>query len=99
MAMAVVAFPYARLEGTGRWMKDQAGWQQAILAGVTVLVTAAVAARWLGLAAVALAAVATGAGALFVLRRLPGFTGDVYGALCVQLETLTLLTFVAGERL
>jgi cobalamin synthase len=31
-----------------------------------------------------------------VLRRLPGFTGDVYGALCELLETMVLLLFVAG---
>jgi len=99
MAVAVVAFPYARPEGSGRWMKDHAGWRQVALASITALGTAALAARWLGLAAVALAAVVTMAGAVFVLRRLPGLTGDVYGALCEILEVLTLLTFVAGERL
>jgi cobalamin synthase len=31
-----------------------------------------------------------------VLRRLPGLTGDVYGALCELLEALVLLAFVAG---
>jgi adenosylcobinamide-GDP ribazoletransferase len=99
MATAVVAFPYARAEGSGRWMKDNAGWRQLALATVATLGTAAITARWLGLTAVALAAVATLASAVFVLRRLPGLTGDIYGAQCEMLETLTLLTFVAGERL
>lgn len=80
-------------------MKDHAGWQQVILASITVLVTATLAAGWLGLAVAALAAVTTAAGAVFVLRRLPGFTGDVYGALCEFLEALILLAFVAGEKL
>jgi adenosylcobinamide-GDP ribazoletransferase len=80
-------------------MKDHAGWRQVALASITALLTATLAARWLGLAVVALAAVMTVAGAAFVLRRLPGLTGDVYGALCELLETLTLLAFVAGEKL
>ncbi len=99
LAVAVVAFPYARAEGSGRWMKDHAGWRQVTIASITALVTVAVAAGWLGLAVIALAGVATVAGAAFVLRRLPGLTGDVYGALCEMLETLTLLAFVAGEKL
>jgi len=99
MAVAVVAFPYARPEGSGRWMKDHAGWWQVTLASITALVTATLAARWLGLAIVILAAVTTAAGAVFVLRRLPGLTGDVYGALCELLEALTLLALVAGEKL
>jgi adenosylcobinamide-GDP ribazoletransferase len=99
VAVAVVAFPYARAQGSGRWMKDHAGWRQATLASITALVTATLAARWLGLAVVGLAAVMTVAGAVFVLRRLPGLTGDVYGALCEVLETLTLLAFVVGEKL
>jgi cobalamin 5'-phosphate synthase/cobalamin synthase len=98
MALAVVAFPYARPEGVGRWMKDHAGWPQAALATVLALAVATLAGGWLGLAAVALAGVAAVLGALFVLRRLPGLTGDVYGALGEVLEALTLLVFVAGEK-
>jgi adenosylcobinamide-GDP ribazoletransferase len=99
MAVALVALPYARPEGSGRWMKDHAGLPQAALAGVTALATALLAARWLGLVVIGLAVVTTAAGTAFVLRRLPGLTGDVYGALCEVLEALTLLAFVAGERL
>jgi adenosylcobinamide-GDP ribazoletransferase len=98
MALAVVAFPYARAEGLGRCMKDHAGWSQVTLAGITVVATATLAAQWLGLIVVGVAAVTTLAGAAFVLRRLPGLTGDIYGALCEMLEALTLLVFVAGEK-
>jgi adenosylcobinamide-GDP ribazoletransferase len=99
MAVVVVAFPYARPDGSGRWMKDHAGWWQVALASITAVLTATLAAGWLGLAVIALAALTTAAVAVFVLRRLPGFTGDVYGALCELLETVTLLAFVAGEKL
>jgi len=98
MALAVVAFPYARSEGSGRWMKDQAGWRQVTLASITALMTATLAAQWRGLVVVALAAITTIAVAVFVLRRLPGLTGDVYGALCELLEVVALLAFVAGEK-
>lgn len=97
MSLAVVAFPYARLEGTGRWMKDHAGWRHVILASLTALVPTIWLANGLGLFALALAAAATAAGAAFSLRRIPGLTGDVYGALCELLEALVLLLFVAGE--
>ena len=98
MAVAIVAFPYARPDGLGRWMKDHAGWWQAALAGSAALGTAALMAGWLGLVALTLAVVATAAVAVFVLRRLPGLTGDIYGALCEIVEVLVLLTFVAGEK-
>jgi adenosylcobinamide-GDP ribazoletransferase len=98
MAVAVVAFPYARPEGLGRCMKDHAGWWQAALSGIIAVAAATLAAQWLGLVVVAVAVATTGAVAVLVLRRLPGFTGDVYGALCEMLEAITLLAFVAGER-
>jgi adenosylcobinamide-GDP ribazoletransferase len=98
MALAVVGFPYARPEGLGRAMKDHAGWRQVALAGLTALVTAALAANWLGVVAFALAASVTVAVAAFVLARLPGLTGDIYGSQCELLEALTLLVFVAGGK-
>ena len=98
MAVAIVAFPYARPDGLGRWMKDHACWWQVALAVSAALGIATLAAGGIGLVALALAAMATAAVAVFVLRRLPGFTGDVYGALCEIVEVLVLLTFVAGEQ-
>jgi adenosylcobinamide-GDP ribazoletransferase len=98
MAAAIVLLPYARAEGLGRWMKDHTGRRQAAMATLTVVATAILTAQWLGLIAIGAAVVATLALAAFVMRRIPGFTGDIYGALCELLETLILLTFVAGER-
>ena len=98
MAVAIVAFPYARADGLGRWMKDNAGWRQVVLVSITALGTAILTARLLGLAAVALSVLVAGAVAVFVLRRLPGLTGDIYGTLCEMVEVFVLLTFVAGEK-
>ena len=100
MALAVVCFPYGRDEGLGRAMKDHAGWQQVVLASfvvVAVIVGATFTAdHWRAPLALLLAGVGTWAVALFVLRRLPGLTGDIYGALCELLEVVVLLVFVAG---
>jgi adenosylcobinamide-GDP ribazoletransferase len=98
MVLAVVFFPYARPEGTGRWMKDHAGCRQVILASITAIVPTIWLAHWLGLIALATAAAATVAAVAFTLRRIPGLTGDVYGAICELLEVLVLLVFVAGEK-
>jgi adenosylcobinamide-GDP ribazoletransferase len=97
MAIAVVAFPYARAEGLGRAMKDHAGWRQGLFAGVSAIVAVALMAHWIGMAALAVALLTTGTVAAFVLCRLPGLTGDVYGSVCEVVETMILLVFVAGE--
>ena len=98
MAVSVVIFPYARAEGLGRTMKDQAGTKHAALAGLVALAAAVLTAGWVGAAAFVISLVATAAIATFVLVRLPGLTGDVYGAQCELLEALTLLVFVAGGK-
>ena len=98
MAVAVVAFPYARAEGLGRTMKDHASWLQASLASATAVLAAWLAGGQLGLLALLLSGSLMWIVARFVLTRLPGLTGDIYGALCQLLEVLVLLTFVASER-
>jgi adenosylcobinamide-GDP ribazoletransferase len=98
IVVAIGAFPYARSEGLGRDMKDHTGWRQVVLATLTAVAVAVIAVPWLGLIAVAVALLATVGIGLFVIRRVPGLTGDVYGAICEVLETVTLLVFVSGER-
>jgi adenosylcobinamide-GDP ribazoletransferase len=100
MAVAVVRFPYGRPEGLGRVMKDHAHWPQAVLAslltGAVVAGVVALGAGWRSLLAIPLTLALTWTLARFALRRLPGLTGDIYGALCELLEVATLLLFVAG---
>lgn len=99
MTLAVVAFPYGRAEGLGRAMKDHAGRPQILLASIVAVavvggVTAIV--GWRALMILPLAGVVTWVVGRFTLRRLPGLTGDIYGALCELLEVVVLLVFVAG---
>jgi adenosylcobinamide-GDP ribazoletransferase len=98
MAVAVVAFPYARAEGLGRTMKDQARGSQALLASAIAIGAAWFTAGWHGMAFLLLSGALMFFIARFVLKRLPGLTGDIYGALCELLEVLVLLGFVASEK-
>lgn len=99
MALAIVGFPYARPSGTGRVFKDYAGRKQLALATAIVLPAAWLVGGWLGLAGVALGGLVVFGLARFALARLPGLTGDVYGAVCEMVETLALLGCVVGSGL
>ncbi len=96
MSLAIVAFPYARPEGLGRAVKDHAGWGQVVLATTLALALAGLTQGWPGLAAMGLAAATTWVVARFALARVPGLTGDLYGAICEMVEVVTLLFFTLG---
>ena len=99
LTMAVFAYPYAREKGLGRDMKDNVRWQQVTLATAITLLAACLIGGWLGLLAFALAGVVLWLGAGFILRRIPGLTGDSYGALCEMTELAVLLLFTTGISL
>jgi adenosylcobinamide-GDP ribazoletransferase len=100
MSGAVVLAPYARPgPGLGRLARTGAGARELALATATALLTVALA--WplgLGWAAalvpllVALAAVLLAA---WIRRRIPGLTGDAYGAVCETGEAAGLLALAA----
>ncbi len=93
LSMAIFAYPYAREKGLGRDMKDNARWPQVLLATTITVVAAWLFAGWAGLLAFALAGIVLWLGAAFILRRIPGLTGDSYGALCELTELVILLLF------
>jgi adenosylcobinamide-GDP ribazoletransferase len=99
MTLAIVVFPYGRRTGLGRDIKDHAGVRHAVGASLTALVV--VGAFGWGLhslapaAALVCAAAVWGLASAFILRRVPGMTGDTYGALNMLVETTTLLTLAA----
>ncbi len=99
MSAAVALYPYARAAGLGRAMKENSGWQQFVGASAFTAAALAALAPLAGIAATAAAVAVVGLGAWllvrFTLRRIPGLTGDVYGALCEVAETLCLVTLVA----
>jgi len=94
ISVGVVAFPYARPQGLGRTMKDEAGWPQAALATVTALAVAWLVAGWHGLIILVLAGLFAWVAALFAQNRLSGLTGDIYGAICELVEMIVLLALL-----
>lgn len=99
LSIAIFAYPYARDKGMGRDMKDNVRWPQVTLATMIAVLAAWLFAGWKGLLAFALAAIVLWLGAGFILRRIPGLTGDSYGALCELAELAILLLFTAGISL
>ena len=99
MAIALVAFPYARPQGLGRAVKDNAGRREALLATLFALFACLGVAWWWAdwrvWLALAGAALVVWAGARYTLRRIPGLTGDIYGALNEIIE-VTVLLVLAG---
>jgi adenosylcobinamide-GDP ribazoletransferase len=95
IVFAIVFFPYARTEGLGRSMKDHAGWREVAFATLTAGVVSWLAGGERGLLALAAVFVAAWLIGRFTLKRLPGLTGDIYGASCEVVELLVLLIFAA----
>jgi adenosylcobinamide-GDP ribazoletransferase len=98
ICLAIVRLPYGRTQGLGRTMKDHAGARQLVTATlITVMVVGVVAPAWGSLTAM-VALLAGAAAARFTLRRLPGLTGDSYGAICELAEVAVLVAWAACEK-
>jgi adenosylcobinamide-GDP ribazoletransferase len=95
LVLAVVAFPYARSQGKGKTIKDYSSWKHLLIASVLAGVIAWLVAEWLGLVIIGATLLFVLLAAWFVQRRIPGLTGDIYGALCELSEVLVLLLFSA----
>lgn len=95
MAASVVVYPYARKEGLGSAMKANAGGEQLFLSSILALAAAWLAGGWTGLVAMAATGILIALLGRLALKRVPGYTGDLYGATCETGEALVLLVFVA----
>ncbi|HLI27864.1 MAG TPA: adenosylcobinamide-GDP ribazoletransferase [Chloroflexota bacterium] len=91
MVYAIVAFPYGRAEGLGRVFKDQAGPHALLVATALGALIAGGVLGGVGLVTLALAALIAWLFARYCLGRLPGLTGDTYGALNELVQTLLLV--------
>lgn len=94
MVYAIVRYPYARPQGLGTALKERTGLRGLLIATGIALVAVAVGRSWAGLLALAVAWGLTVLFSRWALGRLPGLTGDVYGALCELTETVVLLVWV-----
>lgn len=94
MAFALFGFPYARKEGLGSTIKKNVTWRQFAFASFFTLPPAWIIAGGTGLAACILVLALTWLIARFVITRIPGLTGDVYGAINEVCEVFLLLLFM-----
>ena len=100
LTVCIAAFPYARPEGLGRDIKDHT---RPIDAGIALFTTVALVLLVGGLtnaltaAAALLSALIVGyLASVVILKRIPGMTGDTYGAINMLIEATVLLTFAAA---
>jgi adenosylcobinamide-GDP ribazoletransferase len=95
MSWEVVLTPYARKEGLGRTMKDQVVPRQVAAVSVVVALMTLLLVGWHALIYLAAASLTAWGVARFVMARIPGLTGDIYGATCELVELAVLLTATA----
>lgn len=98
MVLAVWGYPYARPQGLGRSFKEDVGRREVIVATVFAIVVAAIFLRAVGIATLLGAALTTLLLAGFIRSRIPGLTGDSYGAINEVVEVVSLLITVALPR-
>lgn len=94
MTLAMVAYPYARPQGVGRMLKDNVSKGHLSLATVVTAAIVVAVAGWQGVLGLMVTGAAVWAIARFTLARVPGLTGDVYGAICELVEALSLVLTV-----
>jgi adenosylcobinamide-GDP ribazoletransferase len=97
MIYAMYRFPYARKEGMGKLFKDSVGLRHILICSTVQIVAIAVTILffgrfYIGIAATFFTVIFIELFGAWVLKRIPGFTGDVYGAVCELAETITLIT-------
>ncbi|MDA8217107.1 MAG: adenosylcobinamide-GDP ribazoletransferase [Dehalococcoidales bacterium] len=98
LVLAIWGFPYARAEGLGSAFKAGVGPLQVAVAGATAVAVAIIVAQSAGIVLVGTAVGATLLVAAFTRTRIPGLTGDSYGAIEVMVELTVLLTLLALAR-
>ncbi len=91
IVLVATSFPYVRQTGLGAPLKAAATPMLLLLATIPPLVGCVVAGP-VGLVSGALAAVTALALGAWLMRLLPGLTGDCYGAVCEVVETVVWLS-------
>ena len=98
ICLAILLFPYGRPQGLGRTVKDYAGRRQGWLATLIAALAVILIAPVRGFPAAVVALIVAGLAARFTMRRLPGLTGDSYGAICELSEAAVLVVWAACEK-
>lgn len=99
MAVAIVCFPYGRSTGLGKGIKSFAGRKQILIASVLAFVSILLIGSFEGLIITGISLVFILGISYYIIHKIPGLTGDTYGALNELVEVLVLLAFTAISRL
>jgi adenosylcobinamide-GDP ribazoletransferase len=91
--LVIYAFPYAREDGLGSEMKRNVYFQEIMIATLITGLTSWFLFGWLGFALMLGVAIIAILISLYVMRLLPGLTGDIYGTVTTAVEMLVLLVF------
>lgn len=94
MVWAAWRYPLARRDGFAAWFRAGLSWPHVLVAGSTALAVALLIGRLAGLGSFAAIWLFTILFAIWVQRRIPGLTGDVYGALNELAEVVGLLFII-----
>ena len=94
MVWAVWRYPLARQDGFAAWFREGLTWPYVLVAGSTALAVALLFGGLAGLVTFATIWLFALLFATWVQRRIPGLTGDVYGALNELSEVVGLLVVV-----
>lgn len=93
--LVIYVFPYAREDGLGIEMKRNVTLREIIIATLTAGIASWFVSGWLGFVFMLGAAIIAFLTAVYIMRLLPGLTGDIYGAVTTLVEMLTLVAFTA----
>lgn len=96
-------FPYAREKGLGKIFKSSITLRDiiislAVLSGIAGICFFFYSRTFIGFILIGSALICCEVFGFWVLKRIPGFTGDVYGAACELVETVTLVTAAAALK-
>ena len=92
MVFSARAYPYARTgPGLGQVFRQDLTWRHVTIAGMVAVLAAGAILRLAGLALVIFGCLLTVMVSWLVRRRIPGLTGDVYGAINELVEAGALL--------
>lgn len=96
MSFALAAFPYAHTEGMGTHFREGLRASTIVWGTVFTLVVCLVIAGALGAMLLTVVWCATWLAAKALMTRLPGLTGDTYGAISEFMQTLVLVLVLAA---
>ena len=95
LSLAIVTFPYAREIGLGRDVKEFVTWRQVAFATIIALLVSFLTAQWYGIVIMGSVILVIWIFVRFTMQRIPGLTGDIYGAICEITELVVLLLLAA----